>query len=204
MSTIEAYPLQWPVGWPRTSATTRQRANFSVKYVRSFASVRDELLNELRLLGVKRHTIVLSTNVPLRRDGLPYANQAQPEDVGIAVYFALGDDQKCFPCDKWNRIEDNMRAISLTINALRGMERWGSKQMVEAAFAGFAPLPAGGEDSPDAWWTVLHVEPDASMADIASAYKRQAMLNHPDRGGDATMFHRIQHAYEQARGAVMA
>jgi hypothetical protein len=64
------------------------------KYVRfqvSFAVARDHLLNELRLMGARNLTI--SSNVPLRRDGLPYANQGTVEDAGVAAAAAgsLGD-----------------------------------------------------------------------------------------------------------------
>lgn len=199
---VEAYPLQWPAGWPRTLRTGRQRAAFSRQSVRPFSVVRDEILAELRLLGVKRDTVVMSTNVPIRRDGLPYANMAAPEDVGVAVYFVLAGEQKCIPSDKWDRIEDNMRAISLTINALRGLERWGAKQMMDAAFAGFAALPAGGNDSPDAWWTVLGVAPDADLKEVDIAFRGLLHKHHPDVGGDPEMFHRIQTARKQAQGVV--
>lgn len=198
---VVAYPLSWPIGWERTPRSARVRANFSKQVVRSFATVRDELLNELRLLGVRRHTIVLSSNIPVRRDGLPYANMRIPEDVGIAVYFELNGEQKCFPSDKWDRVEDNMRAISLTINALRGLDRWGSKHMLDAVFAGFAALPAGGGDAPGAWWLELGVSPDATREEIKTAYFTLVRREHPDRGGDPERFHRIQRAYQQAKEA---
>ena len=31
--------------------------------------------------------LILSMNVDLRRDGLPYANYKEPIDPGVAVYF---------------------------------------------------------------------------------------------------------------------
>jgi hypothetical protein len=46
------------------------------------------------------------------------------DDVGVAVYFSYRNQQRCFACDRWNRIQDNMQAISKTIEALRGIERW--------------------------------------------------------------------------------
>lgn len=79
MDGVEAYPLHWPAGWPRTSAPQRSR------FDGGFAKIRDELFAEIERLGGRY--IVLSTNVALRRDGLPYANQAEPPDSGVAVYF---------------------------------------------------------------------------------------------------------------------
>ncbi|WP_051532952.1 hypothetical protein [Arthrobacter sp. 9MFCol3.1] len=111
---------------------------------------------ELRLLGVKN--IVLSSNQELRRDGLPYAKRPQPMDRGVAVYFEREGKQQCIPCDKWSRIEDNVQAIRKTIEALRGLERWGAKSMVDAAFQGFLALPATSQAMQlAAWWEVLGV-----------------------------------------------
>jgi hypothetical protein len=49
------------------------------------AQARDVLLNELRLASGK--DVVVSSNVPLRSDGLPYAQSGRLEDPGIAAYF---------------------------------------------------------------------------------------------------------------------
>jgi hypothetical protein len=48
----------------------------------------------------------------------------------------------------------------------------------------------------------LEIDPEDLMADdlkttIKAAYRRQAMKNHPDRGGDGKTFIKIQKAYEQ-------
>src|SRR5262245_50062489 len=110
----EAYPLQWPSGKPRTR--NPQRSRFDV----SFTSARNGLLREIRLLGGALP--VLSTNIPLRRDGLLYAGQRQPEDRGAAVYFTHKGRQMCFACDRWDKVEDNLHAVSKTIEALRGIE----------------------------------------------------------------------------------
>lgn len=70
----EAYPLQWPAGKPRTSIPARSR--FDV----TFATARDELVREIQMLG--GNLPVLSTNIPLKRDGLPYAGEQEPDDRG--------------------------------------------------------------------------------------------------------------------------
>lgn len=191
---IEAFPLQWPVQWPRTKYPERSR--FAV----TFAVARDELLYELEMLGAT--DIVLSTNIELRRDGLPYANRPEPDDPAIAVYFTVDGKQRCIPVDRWDRVKDNLRAAGLTIAALRGLERWGAKHIVDAAFMGFAALPAG-DTSGEAWWEVLGVPSRmTTREEINAAYRKRVRETHPDHGGDANEFHAVQAAYEQARKVV--
>lgn len=184
---IEAYPLCWPAGRERTISLLRKRSKFDT----TFATARDELLHELKLLGAAQ--VVLSTNVALRRDGLPLASQKQPTDPGVAVYFQRKGRSFAFACDRWLRVEDNIWAICKTVNALRGIERWGTGQMVEAAFTGFeriAPPKPG-------WWVILEVKAHASTQEIETSYRRLAMRYHPDRGGNAEVMASINAAYEQ-------
>jgi DnaJ-class molecular chaperone len=46
------------------------------------------------------------------------------------------------------------------------------------------------------YYEVLGLNNQATDDDIKKAYKRLAMLNHPDKGGDTTQFQRVQEAYE--------
>lgn len=192
---IDAYPLQWPAAWPRTKQP--QSARFDT----TFARARGKLLSELSLLGAR--DVVISSNIELRRDGLPYANSRQPEDVGIAVYFLLNGEQQCIPSDKWNRIEDNLQAIRKTVEALRGLERWGAKEMVNAAFRGFKALPETiimGEHTAKAWYEVLQVSQNADKEVVEAAYKRLLHKVHPDVGGSDFAFQEVQAAWKQYKG----
>jgi len=132
---ITAYPLSWPIAaYPKTPMNRREEAKFEV----SFAVARDHLLNELRLLGATN--LILSSNIPLRKDGIPYANFLQPDDPGVAVYFVWRKSFYVLACDRWTKVKDNFRAIGLHINALRGIERWGVGS-IEQAFSGYQALP---------------------------------------------------------------
>jgi len=158
-------------------------------------------LRELALLGASN--VVISTNIELRRDGLPYSKQLRAnEDPGVAVYFTLNGEQQCIPCDKWTTIADNMQAIRKTIEALRGLDRWGAKEMVNAAFRGFKALPEAiimGEHTSRAWWEVLQVSQNADMDVIEAAYKRLLHKAHPDKGGSDFAFQELQEAFRQAK-----
>lgn len=181
----EAYPLQWPVGRPRTKR--RERSRFNV----SFAKARDHLFRELALMGARLP--VLSTNVSLRRDGLPYANQPEPEDSGICVYFEKKGKQFAFACDRWDRVRDNVQAVRHTIAALRGLDRWGTGDMVEAAFTGFEALP------PPSWRTDLGLGSEATIDEAEREYRARARAAHPDTGGSEDAMSRLNVAIQQAR-----
>lgn len=194
---IAAYPLQWPTGWPRTK--TPQWSKFG-DY--TFEYMRTELLRELGLL--KATNIVISSNLRLRQDGFQFSGQRQPEDVGIAVYFKLSGKDQCIPCDKWHKVEDNLRAIVKTVEALRGIDRWGAKEMVDAAFRGFTALPANASSGEAiiisrAWYEVLGVSPDAPSEVVEAAYKAMRRKTHPDAGGSESAFNEVQRAYEDSK-----
>ncbi len=148
--------------------------------------------------------IVISSNLSLRRDGLPYSGQAQPDDRGIAAYFTLKGEQQCIPCDRWDNIEQNLRAIALTVEALRGLDRWGAKEMVDAAFRGFKALPESVIVTPytaRAWYDVLEVSQTASPEVIKAAYRQQMLKAHPDQGGSPEAFAEVQQAFQQSGAA---
>jgi hypothetical protein len=193
---IEAYPLYWPEGSPRKDRFRRENARFET----SFARARDEIIRQIELLCGRypKPNIIISTNLALRRDGLPLALSKQPDDPGVAVYFDYKNKQVCFACDRWNKIEHNMQAVCKTIDALRGIDRWGTGDMIEAAFKGFVALP-----SPSAmrnWREILgFTAAESRIGVVEGAYKRLRSESHPDNGGTPERFHAVQKAWEQAQ-----
>jgi len=195
---VESYPLYWPDQWNRTPAGLRA---FNNSFLSGFGRVRDGLLAELARLGAT--DVVLSSNIPLRRDGLPYANQRRPDDPGIAVYFKYHGKPMCFACDQYATVAQNTRAIALTIAALRGIERWGASDMMERAFRGFTAIP---ERASQPWREVFGFKADEVMTLdlIEQRFRALAHQHHPDKGGDAVLFNQLVFAREQARRDVSA
>lgn len=191
--TVERYPLCWPDGQPRTRY--RKDAAFTVDFARS----RDELFHELALLRVRN--VILSSNVALRQDGIPYAGMPEPKDPGVAVYFdrQIGNALKPFviACDTYSKVRWNLRAIGATVEALRSIQRHGATSMMEQAFTGFAALPPKRVDTPP-WWETLGVPADADRETVRRRYRELASENHPDRGGDAARMAAINVAYQQS------
>jgi hypothetical protein len=137
----EASPLTWPSSVKRHPSP--QASRFAGPTIGNGLS---EIRDELRRLGAR--SVIISTNLPLRKDGEPYARGLNlDEDQGAAVYWSLakGKDKVpyCLPCDKWRSLAENLHAIALTISALRAVERHGAIHVVQA-FEGFKALPPGG------------------------------------------------------------
>ncbi|MBN3944126.1 J domain-containing protein [Nostoc sp. NMS9] len=191
MADISAYPLSWATIYPRTPKHQRKEARFEV----SFSVARDQLLHELSLLDA--FAVVISSNVQLKRDGLPYANFKEPDDPGVAVYFRIKKKNYVLCCDRWLLVKDNLRAIGLHCAAMRGMQRWGVGN-VEQAFIGYQALPQANELH-EKWWSVLGVRPSASFDEIKLAYRKLARQHHPDNGGTEEQMAAINTAYEQAK-----
>lgn len=182
------YPLQWPEGWPRTRHPAAARFKVS-----SFAYARDRVLRQVRALGGTRG--VITSNLPTRNDGLPYANASEPADRGIAVYWVESGRERVMACDRWLRTRDNLHAIELSLDALRGLARWGSSAIVERAFAGFAALPPAPED----WRSVLCLQGYVTLEAVDLAFRQLAHAAHPDRGGSHEAMQRLNAARAAAK-----
>lgn len=178
-----AFPLQWPEGWPRTKSYARQRHNFGSRvYTLTFERARSQLFDELKRMGAK--SVVLSTDIPLRQDGMPYAGAAlkRMDDPGVAVYFTLKAKQLVMAQDRYSDIAANVRSLGLAIEGLRQMERHGGGTMMERAFAGFAALP--NPEKVD-WRAAFGFTKDAIVTRdmVNSLYRMKAAALHPDAAG---------------------
>ena len=150
---------------------------------------------ELKRMGVPDSRVVLSSNVELRQDGLPYSNRRRPDDPGVAVYFQFKGDPHSLACDRWVSPEENLWAVAKHIEALRGQDRWGVGSL-EQAFAGYKALPAKGETSGESsWWDVLGVAAHESTEAVRKRFASLVARAHPDQGGTTTEFQRVQRAW---------
>lgn len=181
MANEEAFPLCWPDGWPRTPAYDRQ-TNYRFSRDLTLERARRRLYDELRLLGAQE--IILSTNIPLRKDGEPYSNRRRVDDEGVAVYFKRDGRALTMAYDGWDRVEANVNSLALAVAGLRQMDRHGGATMLERAFTGFAALPPP-EGATRTWADVLGFPKgtlvNSEMAE--SRYKELARKYHPDVTG---------------------
>ncbi|HKU67230.1 MAG TPA: J domain-containing protein [Candidatus Baltobacteraceae bacterium] len=211
----QAFPLQWPAGKPRTPAQKRERAKFGKKG-RGWTS--DPITGGNRYEGAKSLTVadavarvqgelrrlgathpVISTNIELRRDGLPYSKQPRlDDDPGAAVYFQLKGKPIVLACDHYDRVADNAAAIAAHVDAMRAIERHGVGSL-EQMFAGFAALPP---ISPDDWREPLGHP--STLDEAERNYRERMKYAHPDVGGNEAVAARLNAAIAKAREELAA
>ena len=214
MSERKCYPLSWPEGWKREKV--RKSADFgkvrndfrdgTMRYAGkqrlSVADAVQRVLGELQRMGVRDWNIIISTNIPLRLDGLPRSDK-EPLDPGAAVYWKQKDNSpmRCMAIDRYNRVADNLAAIAATLEAMRAIERHGGAAILDRAFTGFAALP---ERASASWREVLGIPPGqvASFDLIETRFRALAQVHHPDKGGNRAKFEEIVAAREAARQEV--
>lgn len=186
---VEAYPLQWPAGYPRTARPSDTFRFYPSSFAFETKSLKEQL-GRMQAMG-----IVISTNIPTRSDGNPYSTYSKRADVGVAVYFTVDNKAMALCCDKWNTVEANLRALVMSVDAMRGLDRWGVSEIMNRAFMGFKALPEKAASFP--WWDVLGVSRTATKKEVDHAFKKKAKVNHPDHGGDPGKWQELQEAYQQ-------
>lgn len=146
----------------------------------------------------KATNIIISSNMQYRRDGLPYAKQKKLDDMGVAVYFTYDGQQRVLASDSFDKLGCNLWAIGKTIEAMRGIDRWGCSTILQKAFTGFTALPAASHEFLHTWYDILGVSEDSEPDYVRKQYKELAKKYHPDMiTGDERMFQKITNAYEE-------
>lgn len=190
---VNAFPLSWPLDWPR--CLNRKDSPYEIV---EFGRNRDLVLSSLLKMAARRD-VVISTNVPLRGDGLPYATGPNPQDPGVAVYWMRGGKPQVIACDRWRRVGENARAIWYALESLRQLERCGASQVIDRAYSGFAALPAANRSKH--WREVLGFPLGGPIfaEEVERRYRELSKLHHPDvPGGDHTRMAAINVAYQEA------
>lgn len=145
----------------------------------------------------------------IRQDGFPRAD-ARTMSPGVAVSFEIpliGATR--FETCEFKDWTDNLRGISLGLEALRAINRYGISKRGEQ-YRGWRELTAGAvdpislivtrEDAIDVLADVLQLS-DGALAfatgdDLVQAVKRAQRKTHPDAGGDGETFRKVTKAKE--------
>jgi hypothetical protein len=175
--------------WPRPETTQRKPSPFFAKYEDTL-SLLDGELQKLRA-----HNVVLQADVTerdIRADGM-LRSDSKPRTPRIILSFDLpgagGSVQ--MPCDTFPHWKDNLRAIALSLEALRKVDRYGVTKNGEQ-YRGWKQLP-GGVELPQmsaidaARWLAEQTGFDRSLilgnqAEFLLAYRTAVKRLHPDTG----------------------
>ena len=193
MTDQRGFPLHWPAKRERTPAQARQQSAFGPKSIT--VRVKD-LLHEIKLLGGVG--TVISSNQPRTKEGLINGAAYALVDPGVAVYFTMPDlGEVQFACDRWETLQENMRAIALHLASMRGQERWGVGT-TQMAFKGYSTALV--KTSVENWRLVFGLPRFGTVTrtDVQKAYAELAALVHPDKGGTPEAMARLNVARDEA------
>lgn len=220
-----AFALE-PIGdWPGPMTEHRQRANFRTPGYQASDGYHgpqrvplSKTLGELEtsfaaLKATNPRLLVAITSGDLRLDGRLRAG-ATPWHPGVILVFDTPAGEMRYPADLYTHWEDNLRAISLTLTALRSIERhgvahgqqYGGFLAIESARA-MPSTPFSREPSSVRAWLLDLIDetgsddvPGMSVPTPKLLRKAQA-ATHPDLGGDPELFRLVSLAEVYLREA---
>jgi hypothetical protein len=130
--------------WPahRTPTAPSDRTAGSA-FRASHPDTMDELEHELDTIGAKEVTIEIDMEQrELRRNGEPFASARARTTPGIVLHYTSKDGRAVtMPCDRYHTWQANVRALMLTLRALRAVDRYGATSSGEQ-YRGWTALPA--------------------------------------------------------------
>lgn len=167
----------WP--HPSTPATDRRsRWTFKADWSDTLAKLADEIG---KLDG---HDVMFGVGLrpeDIRMDGLPRANARPLSHPGVEISFDSRHGRLTYATDAHEDWKHNVRAIALSLEALRAVNRYGVSKRGEQ-YAGWAQLTAGGPDATRG----------QQLVERAGGLKAALMSHHPDHGGAARDFADVQ------------
>jgi hypothetical protein len=198
----------WPAGfvvapmreWPGAMTARRRRSQFASTHSATLAL----LTRELRELGAKHPTLLIALRPEdFRLDGLPRAGRVAAHP-GIVLSFESKHGPLSYPCDTFDRWQDNLRAIALALEALRKVDRYGVTKRGEQ-YRGFLALEATA--APAGFDTAAEAEaflrgwcgPEWAGQPLRRVLREAQRTTHPDMSGDAATFHRVSLAEAKLR-----
>jgi hypothetical protein len=190
---MSAWPTEMTVAplreWPGTLTAQRKRSQFGA----SLTTTLSQLRSELRLIGAEEVELLIAVEPgQFRLDGRPRAG-AKVQHPGIVLTFETAIGRLSYPCDTFTTWEDNLRAVTLALEALRKVDRYGVTKSGEQ-YRGFlaidAPrLPATVDEARE--YLLSIVRPlDGDWTD-AILIRRAKAITHPDAGGNTDSFQRV-------------
>lgn len=193
---IESISFRPITSWP--GRLRHQRERIDSPFRASWEATVALLRGELRALHAKNAVLQIAIQESdLRIDGNLRVS-AVFAHAGVILSFETKRGSLSFPCDRFSAWQDNVRAIALTLERLRAVDRYGVSAGSEQ-YRGWKALPAAPDNG--CWWNVLGVSAEATRNQIEDSYRELSRQYHPDRSGNRDSWDLLQTAIEQARRA---
>lgn len=161
------------------------------------------LSRELEMLAATKLVILLDVSEKdIRLDGAPRANARMGEPC-VAVSFESKHGPVRMVTGEYSSWQDNLRAVALSLEALRSVDRYGVSKSGEQ-YRGWRAIPAS-TDAADLIVDVDHayeflgqwMVPDED--DVWSALRKALHATHPDHGGSVDEFRKVIRARDLLR-----
>ena len=174
---------QWPGG-----KINPRPAPFRTSYGRTL----NLLERELDMLRARNVVLQVALDEKdIRLDGQPRA-RARASHPGVILAFDSKYGPLKYATAEFTTWDDNLRAIALGLEALRKVDRYGITKRGEQ-YTGWKQLAAGPSMDEETARAVINHHGGSIRAAL--------MATHPDRGGDADEFQRVQDARRVLEGA---
>jgi len=201
--------------WPHPVTKPRSYPRFKTDYPATL----NLLERELRFLDGRNVIVGLGlSEFDIRQDGMPRSNARAPQHPGVELSFDSKFGRLTYSTDQfesgWPRADDwkhNLRAIALSLEALRAVDRYGVSTRGQQ-YAGWKALPPGIALGPavgnvDEAWAILTRISDSDPDEVGAKraewgdelagkdlYRQAAKIAHPDTGGSAEDFQLVHAA----------
>lgn len=120
--------------------------------------------------------------------------QASRDEGGVTLRIAKHGQWFPVSCRRFTSqakgMERNLLAIKIAVEGVRKAEQRG----IGSVFAEVSKLLELAD--PEDPYSILGITHGASTDEVRSAWRKAALQNHPDRGGDPTLFDRARRAAE--------
>jgi len=197
--------------WPGTPTKSPKSGAFKAKW----SATLDQLERELNHLRAK--DIIIEGYFEfgqIRNDGWP-KSLAKPSRPGVVLSFEIvKKGRMVMPCDTFDHWESNLRAIALTLEHLRAVERYGVTSDRQEQYTGWLKLPAASatDEAFECARVIAYKARDVNGAPESAAkkavenagyfevlWKDAARQTHPDTGGNAENFKAVIAARDRIR-----
>lgn len=195
--------------WP-SKPTPEYRRQYS-RFKAGWSQTLDLLERELNHLKAKEITVEgFFSPSEIRNDGWPKSS-ARPSQPGVVLSFTTKQGRLVMPCDSFRDWEANLRAIALSLEHLRHVDRYGVTTEEKEQYTGWLKLPAASaidEATECARILIQHACVDHYPSQVLgdqkvfdSVWREAVRQTHPDtnNGRDSGDFNKVINARERIR-----